>query len=132
MSRVNTASSGFTVPEFLNFGLFLPDTKRFRVRLPNRLFQEFLAAVYLAFDVDTCKALFTEIQETRQTAANQYLGDVVNSLGFENVIKFVVGLSPWAGREVCSLYRIKQQQTSSKMFCQSVYSYEFRTTTGMY
>ena len=95
----------------------------------HRLLQEFFAAVYLVSNPHAWKALFVEIErKSQESTSRDYLADVLRPMGLENVIRFIVSLSPSHGQELCSLFVIKQQEvfvlTSSTNFNQSVYSYE--------
>ena len=122
---LSTVDTDITVNDFLNFGLFFPGPEPNSIDLPHRLFQEFLAAVYLVRNQSAWKALFTEI-ETKCLDPNsrQYLGDVLRTMGLENVVRFIVGLSASHGQELCRLFVVKQQEVILESYRQSVYSYE--------
>ena len=64
--------------------------------------------------------------KAQDPSLRQYLADVLRPMGLENVIRFVVGLLPGAGRDLCSLFVIKQQKVTvaNKHVHQSVYHYE--------
>ena len=70
------------VNEFLN--LFFQGTKPNTIDLPHRLFQEFLATVYLVFDLEASDALFAENREKCQGSS---LVVVLRPMGLDNVIK---------------------------------------------
>ena len=122
---LSTVDTDIAVNEFLNFGLFFPGPEPNTIDLPHRLFQEFLAAVYLVRNQSAWKALFTEIETKCQDSnSRQYLGDVLRTMGLENVVRFIVGLSASHGQELCRLFVLKQQKVISENYRQSVYSYE--------
>ena len=127
---LSTVDIDITVNDLMNFGLFFPGPEPNTIDLPHRLFQEYLAAVYLVRSQPAWKALFTQIQrECQQSTSRRYLGDVLRSMGLENVVRFIVGLSASHGHDLCKLFVVKQQRVSSTtslfMDCkQSVYSYE--------
>ena len=134
---LSTVDTDITVNDFMNFGLFFPGPEPNTIDLPHRLFQEFLAAVYLVRNQSAWKALFTEI-ETKCLDPNsrQYLGDVLSlrTRGLENVVRFIVGLSASHGQELCRLFVVKNQKVEDTLlvkeqiifenYRQSVYSYE--------
>ena len=122
---LSTVDTDITVNDFLNFGLFFPGPEPNTIDLPHRLFQEFLAAVYLVRNQSAWKALFTEIQtKCHHSNSRQYLGDVLRTMGLENVVRFTVGLSATHGQELCRLFVVKQQEVEYMDYRQSVYSYE--------
>ena len=122
---LSTVDTDITVNDFLNFGLFFPGPEPNTIDLPHRLFQEFLAAVYLVRNQSAWKALFTEIETKCQDSnSRQYLGDVLRTMGLENVVRFTVGLSATHGQELCRLFVVKQQEVQYMDYRQSVYSYE--------
>ena len=45
-------------------------------------------------------------------------------MGLESIIRFIVGLSPSHGQELCGLFVIKQQKVGYRDLHQSVYSCE--------
>ena len=108
---LSTVDTDITVNDFMNFGLFFPGPEPNTIDLPHRLFQEFLAAVYLVRNQSAWKALFTEIETKCQDSnSRQYLGDVLRTMGLENVVRFIVGLSASHGQELCRLFVVKQQE----------------------
>ena len=130
---LSTVDTDISVNDFMNFGLFFPGPKPNTIDLPHRLFQEFLAAVYLVRDQDAWKALLKDMEKECHDSGStsrtrHYLGDVLRRMGLENAVKFIVGLSATHGEKLCSLFVIKQQHvkredTNAK---QSVYSYELQ------
>ena len=137
LSTVNTA---ITVNDFMNFGLFFPGPEPNTIDLPHRLFQEFLAAVYLVRNQSAWEALLKDIEKEcldsdSTSKTRHYLGDVLRRMGLENVVKFIVGLSATHGQKLCSLFVIEQQgveiiwvtETFEEVTqSQSVYSYELQ------
>ena len=118
---LSPVDSDMTVNDFMKFGLFFPGPRPNTIDLPHRLFQEFLAAVYLVRNQSAWKALFTEIETKCQDSnSRQYLGDVLRTMGLENVVRFIVGLSASHGQELCRLFVLKQQklQLGLKQFLQ--------------
>ena len=138
---LSTVNTDITVNDFMNFGLFFPGPKPNTIDLPHRLFQEFLAAVYLVRNQPAWEALLKDIarecQDPGSTSRTRhyleldsdsdpgYLGDVLGRMGLENVVKFIVGLSATHGRKLCSLFVIKQGR-SLESYTQSIYSYELQ------
>ena len=128
---LSTVNTNITVNDVRNFGLYLPGPEPNTVDLLHRQFQEFLAALYLVRTQPAWAALFKVIERERQDSdstsrTRHYLGDVLGRLDLENVVKFIVGLSAVHGRELCSLFVIKQQHVNMGNFTQSVYSYELQ------
>ena len=83
--------------------------------------------MYLVRNQSAWKALFVEIErECYGSNSRHYLGDVLRTMGLENVVRFIVGLSASHGQELCRLFVVKQQNFKSTYGnCrQSVYSYE--------
>ena len=79
--------------------------------------------MYLAADKPAWEALYAEIKEkSESTSARLCLKDAVMPL--ENVIKFVVGLSPGAAMPLCKVLVIKQQELSKTGDMQCDLSYE--------
>ena len=130
---LSTVGTDISVNDFMNFGLFFRGPKPNTIDLPHRLFQEFLAAVYLVRNQPDweaqLKAIERECQDFGSTSSTRhYLGDVLRRMGLENVVKFIVGLSATPGQKLGSLFVVKQQDVKwdnikSK---QSVYSYELQ------
>lgn len=94
-----------TKDEFIQFGLFDIGPKQNSVMLPHPLFLEHFAAVYLASDVEAWEQVFAAI---KNKAKKMQLEDAARPL--ENVIKFLVGLSPEIAHQVGSLFVIKHQK----------------------
>ena len=122
---LSTVDTDISVNDVRNFGLFFPGPKPNTIDLPHRLFQEFLAAVYLVRTQPAWEALLKDIERKCQDSdstsrTRHYLGDVLRRMGLENVVKFIVGLSATHGQKLCSLFVIKQGEQ------QSVYSYELQ------
>ena len=129
--RLSTVATDIAVNDFMNFGLFFRGPEPNTIDLPHRLFQEFLAAVYLVRNQPAWEALFKDIERECQDSdstskTRRYLGDVLGSMGLENVVKFIVGLSPTHGQKLCSLFVINQWRTHLAGHPQSVYSYELQ------
>ena len=127
---LSTVDTDITVNDFMSFGLFCPGPKPNTIDLPHRLFQEFFAAVYLVRNQAAWKALFQDIKKKCQDSdstsrTRHYLSDVLEHMGLESVVRFIVGLSATHGQELCSLFAIKQSVTG-KNTKQSVYSYELQ------
>ena len=123
---LSIVDTDMTVNDFINFGLFSPGPKPNTLDLPHRLFQEFLAAVYLVRTQSAWEALLQDIERKCQdfdstSRTRHYLGDVLRRMGLENVVKFIVGLSATHGQKLCSLFAIKVQRGQH-----SVYSYELQ------
>ena len=133
---LSTVDSDMTVNEFMDFGLFFPGPEPNTIDLPHRLFQEFLAAVYLVRNHPAFEALLkdTECQDSDSTSRTKhYLGDVLRRMGLENVVRFIVGLSATHGQKLCM--SVCGQTTESKTGTgksarQSVYSYELTITAA--
>ena len=141
---LSTVDSDMTVNEFMDFGLFSPGPEPNTIDLPHRLFQEFLAAVYLVRNQPAWEALLNDIERNCQNSDSTsrrrhylklesdsgYLGDVhvLRRMGLENVVRFIVGLSATHGQKLCSLFVIKQKRVDvvGGKFTQSVYSYELQ------
>ena len=129
---LSTVGTDIAENDFMNFGLFFVGATPNTIDLPHRLFQEFLAAVYLVRNQSAWKALFKDIERECQDSdstskTRRYLGDVLGSMGLENVVKFIVGLSPTHGQKLCSLFVIKRPQNPIyQNYTQSVYSYELQ------
>ena len=139
---LSTVDSDMTVNEFMDFGLFFPGPEPNTLDLPHRLFQEFLAAVYLVRNQPAWEALLQDIERNCQNSDSTsrrrhylelesdsgYLGDVLRGMGLENVVRFIVGLSATHGQKLCSLFVIKQKSVKAGgvNFTQSVYSYELQ------
>ena len=116
--------------------LFFTGPEPNTIDLPHRLFQEFLAAVYLVRTQPAWEALLKDIErESRDPGSfsrtshyleldsdSRYLGDALRRMGLENVVKFIVGLSTTNRQKPCSLFVIKQQDVPK----QSVYWYELQ------
>ena len=100
-----------TMQDLLDFRLFTSGPEPNSVSVPHSLFLEYLAAVYLVADKPTWEALYADVQRKSQSASPHLcLEDSVTPL--ENVIKFVVGLSPAFTTQLCNLLVIKQQRLS--------------------
>ena len=130
---LSTVDTDITVNDFMNFGLFFPGPEPNTIDLPHRLFQEFLAAVYLVRSQPAWKALLKDVERECQDSdstsrTRHYLGDVLRRMGLDNVVKFIVGLSATHGQKLCSLFVIKQQCVNFNFasLTQSVYSYELQ------
>ena len=112
------------IAALMDFGLFTQGPDVDSVVLPHLLFLEYFAALHLVANQAALAEHLGELRRQRESApVTQCLSDIVTPLGLENVIKFVVGLSPQVGRELCRLFVIKQQHMWND-FHQSVYSYE--------
>ena len=129
---LSTVDTEVTMNDFMNFGLFFPGPKPNTIDLSHRLFQEFLAAVYLVRNQAVWKGVFEDIakecQDSNSTSRTRhYLGDVLRRMGLENVVKFIVGLSATHEQKLCSLFVVKQQCVLTRVRnTQSVYSYELQ------
>ena len=131
---LSTVDTDITVNDFINFGLFFPGPEPNTIDLPHRLFQEFLAALYLVRNQPAWEALFKDIERKCQDSdstskTSRYLGDVLGRMGLENVVRFIVGLSATHGhgQKLCSLFAIEQRRrTLDNHIMQSVYSYELQ------
>lgn len=95
--------------DFIQFGLFDNGPKENSVMLPHPLFQGHFAAVYLASDKKAWEDEFAIMKnKVRSSPGMIQLEDAARPL--ENVIKFLVGLSPDIAHQVGSLFVIKQQK----------------------
>ena len=122
---LDTEKSIFTAADLKDFGLFVDGPVQNSVALPHLLLEEYFTAVYLAVDGAARNATLRELHRRicEGSGPDLSLADVVRPLGLENVIRFLVGLSPSAGQQLSSLFVIKQRKTCNG-FYQSVYSYE--------
>lgn len=108
--KMDESSNSFmTASDFVNFGLFTDDPSTNSVQLPHPLFQDHLAAVYLAVDTKVRNKLLEEIAEKSKNKPSR-LEDAVGPM--QNVIKFLVGMSPEIAKQVSSLFVIKLQKRS--------------------
>ena len=106
---LNVKDSFLTMQDLLDFGLFTSSPEPNSVSVPHSLFLEYLAAVYLVAEEPAWEVLYGEIKEkSESTSPCPCLKDAVRPL--ENVIKFVVGLSPGTAKQLCKLFVIKQQE----------------------
>lgn len=95
--------------DFTSFGLFTAGPGTNSVVLPHSLFQEHFAALYLAADQVAWKALFVDAQKkSMRDSPRISLQDAVRPL--DNVIKFLVALSPEIAEQVGSLIVVKQER----------------------
>lgn len=102
-----TEGKGISPTELLDFGLFQEGPEESSVILPHPVVGEYLAAIHLATDVEAWENLFRQIKEKFETNPTRMcLEDAVKPL--ENVLKFLVGLSPNIADQVSSLFVIKQ------------------------
>ena len=108
-----------TMQDLLDFGLFTSSPEPDSVSVPHSLFLEYLAAVYLVADKPAWEALYAEIQKKLPGLC---LKDAVKPL--ENVIKFVVGLSPVMTTQLCKLLVISQHQVTFNIYNVCDMSYE--------
>ena len=130
----STVDTSLTVKDLMNSGLFFHRPDSDSVHLLHYLFQEFLAAVYLVSGngKEAWKLLFTEIQKSQDSPPRLNLEDILRDMGLENVIKFVVGLSPNHGEQLCRLFVIKQQKINNFNFRPVSLCIWPGTVTGMY
>ena len=115
-----------TMQDLLDFGLFTSGPELNSVSVPHSLFLEYLAAVYLVAEKPAWEALHAEIVKKSHSASPRLcLKESVRPL--ENVIRFVVGLSPVITIQLCELLVIKQQRFSYNGCFQCDLSYEIDT-----
>ena len=108
--------------DFIEFGLFVPGNDETSVAVPHLLIMEFFAAVHLVGNKEAWTELFEEVDEKCGKGEPRHsLEDVVRKLGLENVIKFVVGLSPDVAQELHSMFVIKRRKTTGISLSDFIY-----------
>lgn len=103
---LNIEKGAVSRADLLATGIFTEGPGDNWVALSHKLFMDYLTALYLSKDDDTCDRLIKNIRDK----SGVRLIEVVSSLGLENTLRLLVGLLPATGKLLSNMFVIEQSK----------------------